>query len=305
MSWCGRWRICRHVSGSLERFLIERGERVLRIATHLTARERKRARQRGKSDAIDALHVARAVVQEGLDSFPAAHLEGPELDLRLLVDHRERLVGHRVELNSTLLWHLHDLWPQLQLPGGAFFSKQWSTRIAGRLARAEQTMRVRIARDMLRRLRELTQTVNQLEREITRARRAGRATPAHRTWFRAADRRQARRRDRRRAALRHASKACARRRRRADPSELGHHAAPPARPRRQPPDSTLRCTASSSPARAATSKHATTSNADAARARPPAKPSAASRPTSHAASGACCSRPPPGRNRTPSLHQIS
>ena len=32
---------CRHVSGSLERFLIERGERVLRIPTQLTARERK------------------------------------------------------------------------------------------------------------------------------------------------------------------------------------------------------------------------------------------------------------------------
>ncbi len=31
---------CRHVSGSLERFLIERGERVLRIPTHLTAAAR-------------------------------------------------------------------------------------------------------------------------------------------------------------------------------------------------------------------------------------------------------------------------
>jgi len=66
---------------------------------------RKSARQRGKSDRIDALNVARAALQEGLDSFPAAHLDGPELDLRLLVDHRERLVRHRVELNSTLLWH--------------------------------------------------------------------------------------------------------------------------------------------------------------------------------------------------------
>jgi hypothetical protein len=37
---------CRHVSGSLERFLIERGERVVRIPTHLTAKERKRGRQR-------------------------------------------------------------------------------------------------------------------------------------------------------------------------------------------------------------------------------------------------------------------
>ncbi len=84
-----------------------------------------------------------------------------------MVDHRERLVRHRVELNSTLPWHLHDLWPELKPPGGARFSKKWSTRIGGRLARAEQTMRVRIARDELRRLRELTQAVTELERDIT------------------------------------------------------------------------------------------------------------------------------------------
>jgi transposase len=158
---------CRHVSGSLERFLIARGERALRIPTHLTAKARRSARQRGKSDPIDALNVARAALQDGLESFPAAHLDGPELDLRLLVDHRERLTRHRVELNSTLLWHLHDLWPELELPGGGLFSKKWSARIARRLARTEQTMRVRIARDELRRLRELTLAVNQLEREIT------------------------------------------------------------------------------------------------------------------------------------------
>ena len=158
---------CRHVSGSLERFLIERGERVVRIPTHLTAGARRSARQRGKSDFIDAVNVARAALQEGLESFPAAQLDGPELDLRLLVDHRERLVRHRVELNSTLLWHLHDLWPELRLPGGALFSKKWATRIGRRLARAQQTMRVRIARDELRRLRELTLAIKQLEREIT------------------------------------------------------------------------------------------------------------------------------------------
>jgi transposase len=117
------------------------------------SQERPPARQVGW---IDALNVARAARQEGLGSFPAAQLDGPELDLRLLVDHRERLVRHRVELNSTLLWHLHDLWPELRLLGGALFSKKWSSRIGRRLARAQQTMRVRIARDELRRLRELT-----------------------------------------------------------------------------------------------------------------------------------------------------
>src|SRR3982751_2430082 len=66
---------CGHVSGSLERFLIERGERVLRIPTHLTAKSGKSARQRGKSDPIDALNVARAALPEGLDAFPAAQLD--------------------------------------------------------------------------------------------------------------------------------------------------------------------------------------------------------------------------------------
>ena len=48
------WAIedCRHVSGSFERFLIERGERVLPVTTKLMADSRRRARGRGKSDSI-------------------------------------------------------------------------------------------------------------------------------------------------------------------------------------------------------------------------------------------------------------
>ena len=157
---------CRHVSGSFERFLIERGERVLRVPTRLMAAARRGGRERGKSDSIDAIAVARAALREGLTKLPAAQLEGPELDLRLLVDHRERLVRQRVALNNTLQWHLHDLWPELTFPGGALFSTKWSTRIARRLGRAEQSTRVRIARDELRRLRELTQTIKSLEAEI-------------------------------------------------------------------------------------------------------------------------------------------
>src|SRR5215207_3047217 len=66
---------CRHVSGSLERFLIERGERVLRVHSKLMAASRREARGRGKSDSIDALSVARAALREGLDTLPAAHLD--------------------------------------------------------------------------------------------------------------------------------------------------------------------------------------------------------------------------------------
>ena len=109
---------------------------------------------------------SRAALAVGIETLPTAALAGPELDIGLLVDHRERLVGTRVALNSTLQGNLHDLWPELTLPGGALFSKKWTSKIARRLARAEQTMRVRIARDELRRLRELTVAVDALEAEI-------------------------------------------------------------------------------------------------------------------------------------------
>jgi transposase len=157
---------CRHVSGSFERFLIARGERVVRVPTRLMANSRRSSRERGKSDRIDAIAVARAALAEGVKTLPTAELAGPELDIRLLVDHRERLVRARCALNNTLQWHLHDLWPELELPGSSLFYGKWSTRIARRLARAEQTIRVRIARDELRRLRELTHAINLLEAEI-------------------------------------------------------------------------------------------------------------------------------------------
>src|SRR3954452_12467524 len=68
---------CRHVSGSFERFLIVHGERVVRVAPRLMAGARHSSRQRGKSDQIDALAVARAARREGIDTRPSAELAGP------------------------------------------------------------------------------------------------------------------------------------------------------------------------------------------------------------------------------------
>ena len=74
------------------------------------AGSRRSSRVRGKCDRIDALSVARAALAARIETLATASLAGPELDLRLLVDHRERLVRARVALNSTLQWNLHDLW---------------------------------------------------------------------------------------------------------------------------------------------------------------------------------------------------
>ena len=67
---------CRHVSGSLERFLISSGERVVRVATKLMNDARRAGRERGKSDRIDALAVARAALREGIEALPSAQLAG-------------------------------------------------------------------------------------------------------------------------------------------------------------------------------------------------------------------------------------
>jgi transposase len=162
------WAIedCRHVSGALERFLLARAERIVRVAPKLTAGSRDSARERGKSDAIDAVAIARAAIREGLDALPAAQLAGRELDIRLLVDHRDRLVATRTRLINDLRWNLHDLWPELEIPARVLIAVHWPQRLAARLARAEQTTRVRIARDELRRIRELTRTIDELEREL-------------------------------------------------------------------------------------------------------------------------------------------
>ena len=48
--------------------------------------------------------IARAALREGLDTLPIAQLAGPELEVRLLVDHRERLVAQRTALINDLRW---------------------------------------------------------------------------------------------------------------------------------------------------------------------------------------------------------
>ncbi len=162
------WAIedCRHVSGALERFLLARGERVVRVPPKLMAGARRSARERGKSDVIDAVQIARAALREGLDTLPVAQLAGPELDVRLLVDHRERLVGQRTRLINDLRWGLHDLWPEFEIPARALIGVGWQDRVGGRLARAEQSVRVQIARDELRRIRELTRSIDALKHKL-------------------------------------------------------------------------------------------------------------------------------------------
>ena len=162
------WAIedCRHVSGALERFLIARGERIVRVAPKHMAGARRSSRERGKSDSIDAFSVARAALKEGIENLPGAHLDGAALDIRLLVDHREDLIHSRTGDQQRLRWHLHDLWPELEIPAGALDTAKWLGKVSRRLARAEQTTRVRIARELVRQITARTTRIRELEAEL-------------------------------------------------------------------------------------------------------------------------------------------
>jgi transposase len=163
------WAIedCRHVSGTLERFLIARGERVVRVAPKYMAGARRSSRERGKSDSIDAFSIARAAIKEGIESLPAAHLDGDALDIRLLVDHREDLIAARGQDQQRLRWHLHDMWPELEIPPGVLDSDKWLGKISRRLGRAQPITRVRIARELVRQITTQTKRIHGLETELT------------------------------------------------------------------------------------------------------------------------------------------
>jgi transposase len=157
---------CRHVSGSLERFLVAAGERVVRVPPKLMGQSRRGERAAGKSDPIDALAVARAALREGPETLPAAYLDEAALELKLLLDHREDLVRSRSEDQQRLRWHLHDLWPDFELPAGCLDRVVWLDRVARRLARADQSARVRVSRELVRAIRERTKRAAEHEREI-------------------------------------------------------------------------------------------------------------------------------------------
>jgi transposase len=156
---------CRHVTRSLERTLLEASERLVRVPPRLTAPQRRRGRSRGKSDAIDALAVARAALQEpGLDRPRTG--EQTLRELKLLVDHRDDLVAERRRCQQRLRWHLHELDPALTVPLGALDRGVWLERLGRQLARREQATQVRIARELLGRCRSLTRSIGELEREL-------------------------------------------------------------------------------------------------------------------------------------------
>jgi transposase len=164
------WAIedCRHVSRRLEQALLAAGERVVRVAPHRMGASRKGEREPGKSDEIDALAVARAVVKDGVEQFPVAYLNEQAMEIRLISDHRLDLVAERTGTVSRLRWHLLELSPGLErsIKRGALNQSRVLDRVDRRLRKLPAGARVRIARDQVAHLRSLNRQIDQLQAEL-------------------------------------------------------------------------------------------------------------------------------------------
>ena len=155
----------RHVSGQLERHLIARGERSVRVAPRMMGQARRADRVRGKSDPIDATAVARVALAN--PDLPVATLAGVEREIGLLVAHRESLVRERTDRICKLRWLLHDIDPDLAPAPRSLDRFRTLDRLTEVLEAMEPSVTVRICLELLARCREITVRANELEKEIS------------------------------------------------------------------------------------------------------------------------------------------
>lgn len=160
-----RWVIedCRHLSARLERDLLTCGQQVVRVPPKLMAQTRACARTRGKSDPIDALAVARAVLRE--PDLPVASHDEVSRELKLLMDRREDLVGQRTSTINRLLRRVHELDPA-HAPKAGSLDRAKHRQLLGAWLATQPGLVAELARDELADITRLTEQINALAARI-------------------------------------------------------------------------------------------------------------------------------------------
>lgn len=97
-------------------------------------------------------------------------------ELKLLVDHRDDLVDQRRRTQQRLRWHLHALDPTYEVPLRRLDRATQLERVSRWLARREQELQVRIARELVSIIRGLNRSISELDQELEQ--RAVQVAPA-------------------------------------------------------------------------------------------------------------------------------
>jgi transposase len=156
---------CRQLTRWLERQLVGLGEELVRVPPKLTVPERRAGRARGKSDPIDALAIARAALREPDLARPRPG-ERTYVEIKLLVDHRDDLVEECRRAQQRLRWHLYQLDPTFAVPLRLLARPSHLERVSRWLARQDQELQVRLARELVGRVRALTRAIGDLDDEL-------------------------------------------------------------------------------------------------------------------------------------------
>jgi len=94
-----------------------------------------------------------------------AKLDGSSREVRLLLDHRDHLVGERTRTQNRLRWHLHELEPETEIAARMLSRYHTLAEVERRLSE-HQGVVAAIGLELVIRVRELTVRINELEGEI-------------------------------------------------------------------------------------------------------------------------------------------
>lgn len=154
---------CRNLSARLERDLLAAGQSVVRVAPKLMSQTRAMARTRGKSDPIDALAVAQAVLRH--PDLPVAAHDEISRELKLLIDRREDLVAQRTSTINRLRQRVHELDPAAE-PKPASLHRPTPCAVLSAWLDSQTGVLAELARDELADVIRLTEAINALAARI-------------------------------------------------------------------------------------------------------------------------------------------
>ena len=160
---------CQSYGERLSAHLVGAGKRVVAVAPVLVDRERKHETHPEKSDALDALGVAKVMIQR-IDTLPvyriseeskkAKHIKELSMD-------REFLVSERTRLKNQLHTLLHRLWnSEYKVKFKDPFSKKALTFWSKHLPKNSDQFIVRSMRRKVKRLQDIREEVMELEQEL-------------------------------------------------------------------------------------------------------------------------------------------
>jgi transposase len=147
------------------RSLVAAGREVREVPPQLSHRERSRTRRAGKTDAGDALAIARVTAREV--DLPPVRVDDASREIALLVEAREDLVGEATRARNRLHADLLSLLPGYGASLANLVAERHRIRV-GQMLRRLPGVRAELARGRLARLNRLMADADRLEARLAR-----------------------------------------------------------------------------------------------------------------------------------------